>query len=188
MFAPLLPLEDFLSARQRRPILPLLRELLGAGTDVRLLDLGGGTGAVGAALAQDFGRVIVVEPNPRKIAFGRRRHAEVEFIEGHGEDIPFPEASFDRVAAFLSFHHMEDQDRALEEMRRVLKPSGRAVLEELYPSSPVAGFARIAGGDGRGERPRFYEPGDLKRTMEGHGFREVSLHPSRRSYFALAVK
>ena len=48
MFAPFLRLEDFLSARQRRPILPLLRELLAAGTDVRLLDLGGGTGAVGA--------------------------------------------------------------------------------------------------------------------------------------------
>ena len=90
MFAPLLRLEDFLSARQRRPILPLLRELLAPGTDVRLLDLGGGTGAVGAPLARDFGRVVVVEPNPRKIAFGRRRHAEVEFIEGHGEDIPFP--------------------------------------------------------------------------------------------------
>ena len=83
---------------------------------------------------------------------------------------------------------MDDQDRALEEMRRVLKPSGRAVLQELYPASSVAGFARIAVGDGRSERPRFYEPGDLKRTMEGHGFREVSLHPSRRSYFALALK
>jgi len=77
--------------------------------------------------------VRVLEPDGNKVASGRRRRPTIRFEQGHAERLPFPDAAFDRVTAVVAFHHVEEQDQAIEEIRRVLRPSGKLVLLELPP-------------------------------------------------------
>src|SRR5688572_30066537 len=100
-----------MSAEGRRADLPLIRRLLRPGPGVRILDLGGGTGGFATVLAGDGAEVVVLEPNPKKVAFGRSRFPDVTFVEGDGESIPFRDGSFHRSMAMLSFHHLEDPDK-----------------------------------------------------------------------------
>jgi ubiquinone/menaquinone biosynthesis C-methylase UbiE len=59
----------------------------------------------------------------------------IKFVEGGVENIPLPSEHFDRVVASASFHHFPDQDRGLEEMKRVLKPDGKMSIIEIDPNT-----------------------------------------------------
>ena len=139
---------EWLSVRKRADDLETLRSLLAPLDGVRLLDVGGGAGAATERFAAGCGEVVVLEPDRRKVALGRRRRPSMRFEMGHAERIPFPDGAFDRVVSVVAFHHMEDQDQALDEMRRVLRPSGRIVLLELPPSRAPGRIMRWLAGFG----------------------------------------
>jgi len=48
----------------------------------------------------------------------------------HLEDLPFRDNCFDRILLVDAFHHLRDQETASRELIRVLKPSGRLLIEE----------------------------------------------------------
>jgi len=177
-----------MSVRRRQADLPTIRSLLAVSPGARLLDLGGGTGALAAVLAGDGARAVVLEPSVRKVAFGRSRHSRVEFVEGHAERIPFPEGSFDRATAMLSFHHMGDPDRALREVNRVLAPSGRFLLQEFYPHAAPGALARRLFGRRHGGHHRYYEPDGLKAALGAVGFRDIVVRAGSRTYYVLALR
>ena len=49
-----------------------------------------------------------------------------------GEDLGFENGSFDTVCISYALHHLDDVDAVLTEMRRVLRPGGRFIIQELY--------------------------------------------------------
>ena len=187
-FAPLLRLEDRMSVRRRQSDLPIIRSLLAVNPGVRLLDLGGGTGALAAVFAGDGARAVALEPNPRKVAFGGSRHPQLEFLEGHAERIPFPDGSFDRATAMLSFHHMGDPERTLREVHRVLAPSGRFLLQEFHPHTAPGALARRLFGRRHGGHHRYYEPDGLKAALGAAGFRDIVVRDGARTYYVLALR
>ncbi|MFG1813034.1 class I SAM-dependent methyltransferase [Kribbella sp. NPDC049174] len=100
-----------------------------------LLDLGSGTGRLTPGLAEEFGGPVYgVEPSDRmrEIAEDAAAHPRVTYRPGSAEEIPLPDASVDGVLMFLSFHHFRDQLKALQEVRRVLKPEGAAFLRSQF--------------------------------------------------------
>jgi len=100
-----------------------------------VLDLGSGTGRLTPGLADAFGGPVYgVEPSDRmrELAEEAASHPNVTYKPGSAEEIPLPEASVDGVLMFLSFHHFPDQLKALQEVRRVLKPGGVAVLRSQF--------------------------------------------------------
>ena len=187
-FAPLLRFEDRVSVRRRHADLPMIRSLLAVNPGARFLDLGGGTGALAAVFASDGARAVVLEPNPRKVAFGRSRHLQVEFLEGHAERIPFPDGSFDRAAAMPSLHHMQDTDRALREAHRVLAPSGRFLIQEFYPAFAPGALARRLFSLRHGGHHRYYEPDGMKASLGEAGFRDIVVHDGKRAYCVLGIR
>jgi len=60
------------------------------------------------------------------------RGRPVEFLEMNGEDMGFESGSFDTVCISYALHHLDDVDAVLTEMRRVLRPGGRFIIQELY--------------------------------------------------------
>src|SRR4051812_4227782 len=99
-------------------------------------DLGCGTGHISEALAPSVGRVIAVDESGPMLAAARDRLADVrnvELREGHIESLPLEDASLDVAIMFLVAHFITDPARAMQEVRRVLKPGGRLLIVDLLP-------------------------------------------------------
>jgi ubiquinone/menaquinone biosynthesis C-methylase UbiE len=110
-----------------------------------ILDIGGNTGKVTEAYSNNCEEVIVLEPKRNVVEYGKSRRPNIKFVEGEAENIPLPDAYFDKVVASASLHHFSDHDKALEEMKRVLKPDGKIIILEIDPNTR------------RGERLKFCE-------------------------------
>jgi ubiquinone/menaquinone biosynthesis C-methylase UbiE len=134
---------------------------LGQLRDTRLLELGGGAGWHAAMLVWRGAHVVTTDVSPVGLEVARRRFRangmddRTEVLETPAETLPFPDASFDRVFGVAVLHHVE-MDLAGPEIRRVLKPGGRAVFLEPLSENPVLDFVRD------------YVPYPGKKSPKGH--------------------
>jgi demethylmenaquinone methyltransferase / 2-methoxy-6-polyprenyl-1,4-benzoquinol methylase len=117
---------------------------------MRVLDLAGGTGDLAAAFAPrvgDRGQVVICDINASMLVAGRDRLLDegrvgnIDFVQGDAEALPFPDEHFDRVTIAFGLRNVTRKERALAEMRRVLKAGGRLlVLEFSQPVAPLRPF------------------------------------------------
>ncbi len=115
----------------------------------RVLDIGCGTGSLAVAIKQQHPDVAIVGIDPDAKALGRARRkatragVTIQFDQGFGDELPYPEASFDRVISSFMFHHLpaEERVKTLRAIRRVLKPAGRFHMVDFErPESGAHGF------------------------------------------------
>lgn len=110
-----------------------------------VLDMGGGAGPAARFMGSNV-EYVVVDPlelwdSPEWLEFGRRFRTggpEPRFVKASGEDLPFADSSFDCVLSYWSLNHVEDPQRCIAEMARVLRPGGKAriVIDDAEPSWP----------------------------------------------------
>jgi ubiquinone/menaquinone biosynthesis C-methylase UbiE len=112
-------------------------EMLGAEVaaipDAVALDLGCGAGHASFALAPHAASVTAYDLTAQMLAVVQREAAarklrNISTVQGMAEVLPFADAHFDYVISRYSAHHWHDVPAALREVRRVLKPGGRALL------------------------------------------------------------
>lgn len=123
-----------------------LRQDLLAEADGRVLEIGGGTGANLPFYNGTVESLVLTEPEPamlRRLQRKAREHAPLaKVLRAPAEDLPFEDASFDTVVSTLVLCGVDDQSRALREIRRVLRPGGRLLfLEHVRSDDPK--FARF---------------------------------------------
>jgi demethylmenaquinone methyltransferase/2-methoxy-6-polyprenyl-1,4-benzoquinol methylase len=104
----------------------------------RVLDVAGGSGDLARAFAERVGpagEVWLTDVNPAMLAVGRDRLLDAGLVvpvaQCDGEALPFPSRHFDCVSVAFGLRNMTHKDRALAEMRRVLKPGGRLLVLEF---------------------------------------------------------
>jgi len=112
----------------------------GIRTGDRVLDLAGGTGDISKLAHRRVGlqgQVVLTDINPDMLRIGRQR-LEDDGIAGNisyglvnAEQLPFADRSFDAVTIAFGLRNITDQDAALREMFRVLRPGGRALILEF---------------------------------------------------------
>lgn len=120
-------------------VLPLLD--LAPGSCV--LDVGGGVGAFSAALAARLLRVTCADAAPENVEVVRRRYPTVEAVEADAADLPFADGSFDAAVCMEVLEHIEDDGRALREIRRVLRRDGRLIVTVPNADAPPPLLERI---------------------------------------------
>lgn len=116
---------------------------LPAGGNGRALDVAAGTGILSRALAGRFGHVTAVDLSRDMIAQGeaetkRSGIANLDFVEGNAERLPFGKDAFDLVISRFAFHHFPHPAKVLREMKRVCKTGGTvAVIDIVAPDDPA---------------------------------------------------
>jgi SAM-dependent methyltransferase len=101
-----------------------------------VLEIGAGTGVLTRLLEQRVAHVTAVEPDDRMRAVLASRNAGVDVLAGQAEEIPAPTCSYDVVIAASAWHWV-DEERAVPEVARVLRPSGRLSLVWSGPDRSV---------------------------------------------------
>jgi ubiquinone/menaquinone biosynthesis C-methylase UbiE len=105
-----------------------------------VLDVGCGPGRLARVFAERVaptGSVTGIDPSQQMInratAQAGKHGVPVRFQVGYAQSLPFPDAMFDAVACTLALHHVaeDDQQTAVAEMYRVLKPGGRLLIAEF---------------------------------------------------------
>ncbi len=133
------PYANLVHARNRR-----VSALIGSGES--LLDVGSGYGDLLHLLRGRFKILRGVDPSARSCAMATFNLAsrgvpnDFAFERAVAEDLSFPDASFDAAIMLDTYEHIEpaNRDRALAEMRRVLRPGGRIIL--VTPSRRIINF------------------------------------------------
>ena len=112
----------------------------------RVLDAGCGPGGNGAWLAT-HGDVVGVDLSPDALAFVKARRPATVPVRASVDALPFANASFDAVVGLTILYTVPDDDRALGELARVLRPGGAVLLVE--PAFAALGRAHDATVHGR---------------------------------------
>ncbi len=109
---------------------------------MRVLDVAGGTGDLSLEFsrrvgvgADGGGTVWLTDINRDMLGVGRDRLLDAGFdgpaLQCDAEKLPFPDDHFDIVSVAFGLRNMTHKDRALAEMRRVLRPGGRLLVLEF---------------------------------------------------------
>ena len=121
-------------AKTEQAGLAACRERLLAGAAGEVLEIGGGTGTNLPCYGPAVNSLTMTEPQPpmlRRLQRKVREHAPAtKVLRAPAEDLPFDDHTFDTVVSTLVLCGVDDQPRALRELRRVLRPGGRLLFIE----------------------------------------------------------
>ncbi len=118
------------------------RERLLAGAHGDVIEIGGGTGANLPHYGTEVTSLTITEPEPamlRRLEGKSREHRpSATVLRAPAEDLPFNDHSFDVAVSTLVLCGVDDQPRALRELRRVLRPGGTLLfLEHVRSGDPA---------------------------------------------------
>jgi demethylmenaquinone methyltransferase / 2-methoxy-6-polyprenyl-1,4-benzoquinol methylase len=157
-----------------------------------VLDACCGTGDLALADARAGGRVTGLDFSERMLERAGRKAPEFDWVNGDLLALPFPDASFDAATVGFGVRNVDDIERALRELRRVLREGGRlGILEITRPKGLLAPFYRfwfdgvvpllgklLPGGSAYSYLPasvrRFPGPDDLSALVAAAGFSGVT--------------
>lgn len=117
----------------------------------RVLEVGPGTGyyAVHAARWLSPGGTLgILDIQQRMLDHTARRARAMGLTNifptlGDAQNIPYPDGAFDAAYLVAALGETPDQNRVLEELRRVLKPGGRLIIGEGLPDPHMVRFASV---------------------------------------------
>jgi ubiquinone/menaquinone biosynthesis C-methylase UbiE len=116
---------DSVWASSTRQFIPPLLDAAEVTGSMVVLDVGCGPGYVAGAAAERGATSRGLDFSREMVAIAQKKFPDIEFREGDAQNLPFPDATFDRVLANFALLHLPDPERACAEAFRVLKPGGK---------------------------------------------------------------
>ncbi len=149
----------------------------------RVLDLGCGTGWATRLMARlvaegpvGFGQVVGLDISDAMIARAREaatEFANILFVWGSAEDIPWQENYFDKVLSIEAFYFYPDQERVISELFRVMAPKAQLyILINLYKENPYS----LYWVDKLGVPIHVRSEHEYAEMLKRHTFEEIEIH------------
>ena len=140
---------DRFMGRFSQPLAPRFARFAGVEVGERVLDVGCGPGALTTVLVETLGphRVAAIDPSQPFVRALQERHPEVDVRLASAEEIPYPDANFDRALAQLVVHFMPDPVAGIREMARVTTAGGTVaacVWDHAGGGGPLTAFWEAA--------------------------------------------
>ena len=131
---------DSVWSSSTRQFIPPLLDAAAVAESLSVLDVGSGPGYVSAAAAERGAIPIGLDFSNEMIQIARKMFPHIQFQKGDAQNLPFADATFDRVLASFALLHVSDPARACAEACRVLKAGGRFAFTIWAPAteSPYA--------------------------------------------------
>jgi ubiquinone/menaquinone biosynthesis C-methylase UbiE len=124
----------------------LVVERAGVEPGMDVLDVACGTGNATIPAAKAGARVTGLDFAPALLEIARERCAdamvEIDFVEGDAQEMPFADASFDRVVSTFGHMFAPDHERTAAEMKRVLRPGGAIAFASWTPEGSIGRMFR----------------------------------------------
>jgi ubiquinone/menaquinone biosynthesis C-methylase UbiE len=141
-----------------RALATRLRAMLPQGGDV--LEVAPGPGYFAIEMAEGGAyRVTGLDISRTMVELARTNAAEagveVDFHQGGASAMPFADDSFDLLTCSAAFKNFSEPHKALEEMYRVLRPGGTALVVDLHRDVPMSEIRKYFGGMGLGTIERW---------------------------------
>lgn len=121
-------------------------DLIPVGAESRIMDIGCGTGTMALLLWEKLtggGRIVGMDISAGMLRIAKEKAGgqKVLLLRGNAEDVPCPDGTFDLVTLFFVLHEMtrEGRHNAFREIRRILRPGGRAFICDYHLPNRVAG-------------------------------------------------
>ena len=141
----------------------------------RVLDWGAGWGQTSLLLRAHGIDVIAFDVEDKGVRAGLLRGTGVPYVVSSGPTLPFDAAAFDAVLNCGVLEHVDDERRALDELRRVLRPAGRLYTYHLPNRHAYTEW--LGRRLGRFHHDRTYTRAGACRLFEGAGFRVLACRP-----------
>ena len=154
----------------------------------KVLDVCTGHGVLALGATKRGAKVSAIDLAEAMVAAARRNAPMAECSQGDAQQLPYSDDTFDAAVCGFGIIHLPEPDRALAEIRRVLRPGGRVAVSVWERPSPRNGFGLVMGAIKAHGRldvslphgPDFFQFGDhesLKAALEETGFVDVGTKP-----------
>lgn len=163
-----------------------LGDVLALSPELTLLDVGGGTGRVSAALRPYVNQLVLVDLSlPMLRQAQKKNHALL--AQASALRLPLADGSVERILVVDAVHHFHQPQQTLAELIRVLRPGGRLVIEEpdiaSFSVKLVALLETLALMDSH-----FLPPAEIARLLDGGGLTVSIQYPNRHTAWVIAEK
>ncbi len=152
-------------------------------SDVRVLDIGCGTGKQLAADRRELTEPVMVGIDlfQAMLKQAQERSPACAWVQGDGARLPFSDESFDYITSQFSYHHVLDRRGMIAAMFRILKRGGRFVMTNLDPWS-MPGWIVYTYFPTAQERDQqdFLPVAEFAGMLEGAGFSRVQIQRQHR--------
>ena len=133
---------SFFVGAKARHLISLIAAYVGEPAEQRVLDVGCGSGATHPHL-RAIGSLVGVDVAESMLARAKRENPGVSYRAGDALNLPFEDREFDAAFAITVLHHVDPSHwrRAVDELRRVVRVGGIAVIFEHNPFNPLTRLA-----------------------------------------------
>ncbi len=100
--------------------------------DIKVLDMGAGTGNLSLKFLREGCEVIALDVSPKSLQLLERMNnysQKLKTVVLRGKELPFPDNTFDIVSTYSVLHHIPDYLASVSEMIRVCKPNGYIYID-----------------------------------------------------------
>jgi SAM-dependent methyltransferase len=167
---------DKFMGRYSRVLATLFADFADVTADLRVLDVGAGTGALTAELVDRGAAVAAADPSPEFVAVLRERFPNLEVEEAPAESLPYGAGVFDLALAQLVVAFVSDGPAAITEMARVARRVAVCMwgVEEVDMFAAVDRAAEVVGASRATEPRRYRTAQEIHDLLAPHGAVETA--------------